>query len=218
MPGLRRAIVAALPLALFSPTADADIGVPLIAIFLPPMWFAFVPIVVVEAVVLARRLDISLARAVTPAFVGNLLSTAIGVPLLWLVLAVMELICCGTARGLNTFGTRLYAVTIQSPWLIPYEQDLRWMVPCALVVMAIPSFAASVILEAPVNRLFIRSVPGRSLWRATAAANLCSYGMLALLLWPAWKLTDRMPGFWGLIGEWFVEATFKAVSVLTGRR
>jgi len=218
MPGLRRFVLAAAPLALFSPTADADIGVPLIAIFLPPMWLAFVPIVVVEAVVLARLLDISLAQAVTPAFLGNLFSTAIGIPLLWLVLAVMELICCGTARGLTTFGTRLYAVTIQSPWLIPYEQDLRWMIPCALVVMAIPCFAASVILEAPVNRLFIRSVPSRSLWRATAAANLCSYVVLGLLLWPAWKLTDRAPGFWDAIGNWLVEATFKAVSVLTGRR
>ena len=41
--------------------------------------------------------------------------------------------------------------------------------------------------------------------------------LLALLIWPAWKLADHMPDLFGPVGEWFVETTFKAVGALTGR-
>src|SRR5277367_4256529 len=58
----------------------------------------------------------------------------------------------------------------------------------------------------------------RSLWKATAIAKACSYVLLALLIWPAWKLANHMPGFFGPVGEWIVEATFKVAGALTGRR
>jgi hypothetical protein len=57
MPGLRRTAVATFTLV--SPAAHADIGVPMVAVFLPPMWLAFIPIVLLEALVLARLLKIS---------------------------------------------------------------------------------------------------------------------------------------------------------------
>lgn len=189
----------------------------MIAVFLPPMWLAFVPIVLLEAWVLARLLNLSFGRTVTPAFLSNLASTLVGVPLVWFVLAVLEGICCGEARGLTDFSTRLYAVTVQAPWLIPYGQDLRWMLPCALSVLAVPCFAASVMVETPVNGYLLRFADRRSLWRATAAANACSYILLGLLIWPAWTVADHMPGLFGPVGEWFVEITFEVVGALTGR-
>jgi hypothetical protein len=91
------------------------------------------------------------------------------------------------------------------------------MIPCALAVLAIPCFAASVIVEAPVNQYLLRGAERRSLWRATAMANACSYVLLALLIWPAWKLANHMPGVFGPVGEWFVETTFKVAAALTGR-
>jgi hypothetical protein len=217
MPALRHTAFVTLALTLISPAAHADIGVPMIAVFLPPIWLAFIPIVLVEALLLARLLDVSFGRAVTPAFLSNLASTLVGIPLMWFILAVAELICCGEARGLTTFSAKLYAVTVQAPWLIPYEKDLRWMVPCALAVLAIPCFVASVIVEAPVNQYFLRGAERRSLWRATAIANACSYVLLALLIWPAWKLANHLPGFFEPIGEWIVEITFKVAGALTGR-
>jgi len=132
------------------------------------------------------------------------------------ILAVAELICCGDAKGLATFSAKLYAVTVQAPWLIPYEKELHWMIPCALAVLAVPSFVASVLLEAPINRCFLRDVDGRSLWRATAIANICSYVLLALLIWPAWRLANHMPDLFRSVGDWFVEVTFKVAGVLTG--
>ena len=214
--GMPRLLAAFAIFVLFSPAAHADIGVPMIAVFLPPMWLAFVPIVLLEALILAKLLKLSFGRAVISAFFSNLASTLIGVPLVWLGLAVLELICCGDAKGLATLGSKLYAVTVQAPWLTPYEQDLYWMVPTALAVMAIPCFVASVVIEAPINRHFLRNVDRRSLWRATTAANVGSYILLGLLIWPAWRLADHIPGLFGPLGEWFVEITFKVVSSLTG--
>jgi len=56
------------------------------------------------------------------------------------------------------------------------------MVPCALAVLAIPCFVVSVIVEAPISQHLLRSAERRSLWRATAIANACSYVLLALLI------------------------------------
>jgi hypothetical protein len=210
------AAIALTTLTLASPAANADVGLPLVAAFLPPMWIAFVPIVIVEAVAVSRLLAVPFGLSVLSTFLGNLASTLIGIPVTWLVLAVLELLCCGSANGLSTFASKLYAVTVQAPWLIPYEQDFWWMIPCALAVMAVPFFIASVLIEAPINRLLLKDAPTRTLWRATALANLASYAVLGLLLWPAWKVADHFQGFFGPITEWFAELTFKVAGALSG--
>lgn len=176
----RRRIGTAWPSSGYIPHCSPGLLAVLVAC-LPPMWLAFIPIVLLEALVLAKLLALSFGRAVIPALFSNLASTLIGVPLVWLVLAVLEMICCGDAKGLTTFGAKLYAVTVQAPWLIPYEQDLPWMVPCALAVIAIPCFVASVVIEAPINKHLLRYADRRSLvpaardfdcvWSATIAAS-----------------------------------------------
>ena len=55
-----------------------------------------------------------------------------GVPLAWLVMLVLGLITTGgSALGLNSPVKKLVAVTLQAAWLIPYEENLFWMIPCA---------------------------------------------------------------------------------------
>jgi hypothetical protein len=146
------------------------------------MWVALVPIVLVEGIVISRRLAAPLRRTILAAFLGKLVSTLVGIPLAWIILAASELICCGSARGLSTFGPKLYAVTVQAPWLIPYEDDFWWMVPCAVIVMVVPCFVVSVLIEAPVNLLFFKIRETRLLWKATAIANGYSYAVLGLLV------------------------------------
>lgn len=206
-----------LVLMFMAPIAKADIGLPMIAVFLPPMWIGLVPIVLVEAFVISRRLAAPLRRTILPAFVGNLVSTLVGIPLAWVILAVVELICCGNARGLSTFGQKLYAVTVQAPWLIPYEHHFWWMIPCALIVMTVPCLVVSVLIEAPVNQLFLAGARTRLLWKATTIANAYSYVVLGLLVWPAWKLADHMQGLFGPMDEWFAEITFKIAGGLAGQ-
>ena len=96
--------------------------------------------------------------------------------------------CCGGALGLDTLTRRAYAVTIQAPWLIPYESDLGWMVPVAFLSLTVPFYVMSVASEYVVVRWFFPQVAKRVVWAWVSRANLWSYGLLIgiMLLGIAW--------------------------------
>ena len=103
-------------------------------------------------------------------------------PLCWALAAGVELACCGEAEGLGTGAQRVYAVTVQAPWLIPYETNLWWMVPAATVVLSIFFYGMSILVEYPIVR---RGVPGLA---ASAArqwvirTNAITYSLLLLFI------------------------------------
>jgi hypothetical protein len=78
---------------------------------------------------------------------GNILSTIAGLPFLWIALAAAELTFGGRALGLATPLTRIYAVTVRAPWLMPYQGNFTWMIPVSLLVLSVPAYALSVLIE-----------------------------------------------------------------------
>jgi hypothetical protein len=193
-------------------SASADVGIPLIAVFLPPMWLALIPVVLVEAAVNSRLLAVSFWRTVAPALLGNVVSTLAGIPIMWLILATIEMVCCGDAKGLSTPVTRIYAVTVQAPWLIPYDRDLHWMIPTALLAFAIPCFALSVAIEAPVNAFAFKGTSRRNIWRVTAVSNLASYACLAVLCWVDMRFAGNLHiggSFFEPAANWLAETVFR---------
>jgi hypothetical protein len=200
--------------------AAANMGVPLVAVFLPPLWLALVPIVLLEASVVARMLGGRLQNSLVPVGVANVLSTVLGIPLMWVVLAVAQLIFAGDATGLSTPGLKIYAVTVQAPWLIPYEDELKWMVPSALVVMAIPAFCLSVLVEWQVIARF-KEFQGRSrVLRAVAVSNLLSYALLAVffvvLAYVPTKSQDMSHSAFRGVVNWLVELVFGVAQTVAG--
>lgn len=193
--------------------AYADMGLPMVAVFLPPMWLALPVVVLVEAVVLSRMLSVGMRSAIRSAAAGNLVSTFLGVPLAWLVLAVAELYCCGSARGLSTIGSRIYAVTVQAPWLIPYEGEFWWMVPCALVVLGLLFWLVSTLVEAPFNRWLLAPADPKRIWRATLVANAWSYVALGVLIWPIGALFGSSLDIFTPVTRGFVDITFRILGV-----
>src|SRR5437879_349487 len=117
-----RAAFAAAGLCFYCTPASADVGLPMIAVYLPPAWLALIPIILIEARIGAKMLDVARGRLLIASAVANSVSTLLGLPLAWLALATIEGVFFGTARGLDTSIHRVYAVTIQAPWLIPYER------------------------------------------------------------------------------------------------
>ena len=191
---------------LFAGSAHANIGVPMVAVFLPPLWLSLIPVIAVESWVLIRLLALSPLQATKGATIGNVLSTLAGVPLMWMVFATMQLSFAGDAIGLATPATRVYAVTVQAPWLIPYEEDLSWMIPVALSVLAIPAYALSVLIE------------WRAL-RAVAIANLLSYALLAVLFLVAMRSQELLrPAFapFEPVTTWFMEWVFRLAQSISG--
>lgn len=179
----RRAIVVSGLLALAASPVYADMGLPMIALVIPASWLLFVPVVLAEAVVASRLLDKDYWGGVKQSAAANAVSTIVGIPVAWILLVVVQMVTGGGyARGLMTAGQRVYAVTVQSPWLIPYEQnEMRWMVPTAGLVLCIPFFFASVVCEYLVMK---KLNPGKeaAVKRWAWSANAISYGIIAVLL------------------------------------
>jgi len=85
----------------------------------------------------------------------------------------------GQAFGLETTLGRVLAVTLQAPWLIPYDKDLYWMLPAALTFL-LPFFGlASVFIERPIFRKWAgcdKAEARHWSWKA----NVLTYGLSIL--------------------------------------
>lgn len=199
--------------------AQANSGVPMVAVFLPPLWLALIPIIAVESWVLVRLLAVSPIQAAKGSAIGNVLSTLVGVPFMWMVLATMQLSVAGGALGLATPAARVYAVTVQAPWLIPYEEHLTWMIPAALAVLAIPAYALSVLIEWLALLPFVSLDNRRGALGAVAIANLASYVLLAVLFFVALQSQEMLrPVFAAFdpVTSWFMESVFRLAQTLHG--
>jgi hypothetical protein len=159
----------------------ADAGVPMLFVTFPRMMAALVPIVLVEAIVYRWYLSKSFPSCCGGSLVANSMSTFAGIPLTWVLLVIMEILCTGggKAYGLDTPLHRLVAVTLQAPWLVPYEEDLYWMIPVAALSLLVPCLLVSVLVEYFMLRAcWILPKDRVKLLNAVWIANLLSYCLL----------------------------------------
>jgi hypothetical protein len=175
----------------------ADIGVPMIFVQWPLMFCALLPVILIEAEIVRRRLGLPFRRALGGAAKANVISTLVGVPTAWLLMFVVELV---TALPISLGAVKwhwsldspvfyfLYALT--SAWTGPPVTSLA-PIALAAAVLLVPTFFISVRLERPFYR---RSYPeideavvDRSVWKA----NLWSYAVLFVIacVWLGWELS-----------------------------
>lgn len=149
------------------------------------MVILFPVIVAIEAFVFSRITGTAFRASAVATGLANAISTIIGIPITWVLLACLDFYTGGGgAYGLTTFPQKLYAVTAQSPWLIPYEADLDWMIPAAMFFLLIPYFWSSVLIERWIVGWKVQSLvlDQKLVGRAVFRGNLASYGLLAILL------------------------------------
>lgn len=163
--------------------ASANAGVPMLGIALPGFGLMLLPIIALETGVIARSLRMAPRAVVWPVALSNLASTLLGIPLTWALLVLLQMVTGGGgAIGMGTIAGRIIAVTWQAPWMMPYESDLYWMIPTALLVLLVPFFFASWFMEYGVSRLMLRASAGKPLFRAVRTANIASYAMLVVVV------------------------------------
>jgi hypothetical protein len=179
-----RALCHAAYLLVVAPTTgSADLGVPMLFVTFPAMFVALVPIIWIEAHYALRRLGLAYRQALGVSAAANAASTVIGLPVTWLVLVGVQLLTGGgNAYGLQTLPDKLLAVTWQSPWLIPYEGELVWMIPAATLCLLVPFFFASALVEYQVARRMLSAHARDHVLAAIWRANLLSYGLLAAVV------------------------------------
>ncbi len=163
--------------------AYANIGLPMIFITLPWMVVSLIPVIAVEGHICSRRLDLSPGTAIKVTTASNLASTFIGIPITWgLLVALQMLTGGGGSHGIDTVLRKLLAVTWQAPWLIPYEKEFFWMVPSAGLVLMIPYFFTSWLVEYQVARRLLPEKDRKDVKRSVLYANLASYALLELVI------------------------------------
>lgn len=70
--------------------AEANAGVPMLALIWPASWILFMPIVLVEGAVARRVFGVAWPRAIRLAAGANAVSTLAGIPATWLFLLALE--------------------------------------------------------------------------------------------------------------------------------
>ena len=163
--------------------ASANAGVPMIMFAMPALIVSLLPIIGVETLILRNRLALPSKAAFKLACLGNLASTLLGVPITWLILVAMQMLAGGGgAFDMDTTLGRILAVTVQAPWLLPYESHMHWMIPTAGIVLLVPFFFVSWRSEYLVAKHVVPHNPKEALRKTIRDANLATYVLLAL--WP----------------------------------
>ena len=157
----------------------ANVGIPMIFWQLPSATFALVPVALLETCVASRLLKHRFVDTVRPVFIANLFSTFIGIPIAWIAMLALNIITTGgSAHGFDTPFDAFRSVVLQASWLVPYEDDLVWLVPSATIVLLVPYFLASVKAEHWFLKPRIASTAPSVLARAVWISNAVSYGCL----------------------------------------
>jgi len=169
--------------------AFADIGAPMIIPSLLGMTIMLIPIIILETWICKRMLDAPLRRMASVAVAGNMASTFVGIPITWILLLFLEIVTDGGGRAggsmgldIDTLAGKIYAVTGQAPWLLPYEDKMYWMLPAAMLVLLVPFFFATWFVEYQIARRMLKELSAPNVKRAVLMANLASYGLLAFIL------------------------------------
>jgi hypothetical protein len=176
----RKRLCLLLGLLLLPACAQANMGVPVIAASLPGMLLLLAPVVLLEAAVYCRALQIRYRQSLRPVLEANVTSTLLGIPLAWALHFMVQSVLTsgGPAGDLDTFAQKIYAVTVHGAWLGPYYEYPDWMLPAALMVGMVPAFFMTVLIESRVMRRLFPQTTRRTVHRSVWQANLVSYALL----------------------------------------
>lgn len=183
------AMLALLALALPS-TAQANIGIPMLALAWPVHWIAYLPVVIIESEYTRVRLDLSRKESYKAVALANVISTLVGIPVAWGVMLIstfaigMSLSFVPDTATQQSLYNWLFPLT--SAWLGP--TDNTWLVYAAFACLALPMWYGSVLIETLVLR---RTLPAhcRERLRSTViGSNLITYGLILLVVaaYAAW--------------------------------
>ena len=87
----------------------------------------------------------------------------------------------GEAQNLDTPLAVFKATILQAAWLSPYE-GLDWRIPVAALVLLIPSFLVTVIVERLVLVKYWKTVDRARITKTVWLVNCASYAVLGLFI------------------------------------
>ncbi len=162
---------------------SANSGLPMILMTFPAMIFALIPIILIEAGVLKKSLNIWYKKAILSFGFANLITTIIGFPLSWGLLLGLELLTTGGScgPGFHNIGTSIITVIMEAAWICPWEEQLFWMVPIAFIICLIIAYFISVWIEYVVLKRIFNAFEASKIKKIVLIANSITYSLLIVL-------------------------------------
>lgn len=144
-----RRVVVFLSATLLPFAANANAGVPMLALAWPAHWLALLPIIAIESLLLASRLGLQPSNTLWPVAKANLLSTFVGVPLAWAGMLLLEFIVLGGLLSLlpESVAESNLLRYLLFPFAAAWVGGKPWEIYGAFLVLAIPFCAISIYIE-----------------------------------------------------------------------
>lgn len=170
-------------------TIFANVGIPMIFVQWPLMLVALIPVILVEVLLIRLWLSLSYREAFIGIAKANVLSTAIGIPLAWGIMLVIELITVLLRVSVDDYlpwklKGPLFEIVFfifSIAWPLPTTETARGGIAIAAALLLIPCFYASVWIEyCSCLRSWTRYNPVL-VHRAVYRTNLGSYALLFVL-------------------------------------
>lgn len=197
--------------------AHANAGVPMIAFYLPPAWLLLVPIIWIETSVAVKNYNLPIKKSLFSVSAANVLSTLVGIPIIWVVWASLEGAFFGGVLGSHSISWAVLSVTIQAAWLPPYEKHLWWMGPIACLVLSAVFFAVSIVVEYQIVKIFFKDQRKKLLRSWMLRSNIYSYILLFILsgvLFTFYKELDSIIHLFGPIVNWLLNIVCKTAEFM----
>ncbi|MDD5343479.1 MAG: hypothetical protein PHW12_03550 [Smithella sp.] len=174
--------------------AYADAGLPMLVFLWPLSLLAIVPVILVESLVVHRKLNVGWKKVIITVTRANLFSTIIGIPVAWLLSVFLEVSFAFLAIKIG--GSKSYppdivgdvgSVIMAAPWLGSSGHG-QWDIPVAIMVLFVPCFFASYLIERWIICEKYTEINREQLSKSVWNANLLSYALLFVLC-----------GFWAVM-------------------
>jgi hypothetical protein len=161
----------------------ANAGLPMFILIGPAMILLIIPVILLEWWVSLKMLQNGAKQKLLVISAANIVTTAIGWPLLYIAWIGLAMALGSPGLGSGIVGIHwpgwipdsFISATLGAPWLMPYEDDLWWMIPTATITFLIPCFFISVWIEGWICKRILRDPQtNRFAW----FSHLASYGLL----------------------------------------
>jgi hypothetical protein len=114
------------------------------------------PVVALEALVARWVIGCPWRAAWKVSFIANLVTTVVGLPIVWALMFLLELWASTATAGLDPDSAwHLVAAVFMFAWLSPALEGALWWIPLAGAVLSVPLFFASVWIEVGVGRALL---------------------------------------------------------------
>jgi len=195
----------------------ANIGLPMVAVFLPPAWFGLVPIIAIESAYGVWRFRTAAGQTWAAVATANCASTLIGLPVTWAVLALGQLLLFGWLPEFSMALPLGVLTVVGAPWLGPGAERSPWMVPVASAALTVPFYVMSVVCEYLVVKRFMPDLSRQTLRSWMLGANAASYMFLLVVtlmgwMWP--KTFERMAAVVFPVTAWLVDRVLRLAALL----